>query len=99
VRAGVREILALEEDPAEPDRSREAWRVGERRRSTDPVAQDPRELALEFVVRSRFEPSGLELSDRGHERLGQVLPAELSVSPGPRLRDHACTVRLIDASP
>src|SRR5207302_4385135 len=97
VRAGVREVLSLEEDARETDRRCEARGVGERRGPTDPVAQHSRQLGLKFRIRTGLEPCRFELGHGGHERLGQVLPAELAVAPGPRLRDHACTARLIDA--
>jgi len=35
VRAGVREVLALEEDARQADCGGKPWRVGQRRRSTD----------------------------------------------------------------
>src|SRR5207247_905203 len=97
VRAGVREVLALEEHAREADLACEPRRIGERCRPAHPVMQDARELILERTVLARLEPGGLELADRRHERLGQVLPAELTVAPGPRLGDHTGTVRLIEA--
>src|SRR5207244_8494720 len=97
VRPGVGEVLALEQHAGEPDRAREPGRVGERRRASDPVAQQDRELLLERSVGARLEPGRLELGHRGHERLRQVLTAELAVPAGTRRRDHALTVRLIDA--
>ena len=59
VRAGVREILSLEEDACEADRAGQARRVGERRRAPDPVAQHPRELVLKLGIGTSVEPRGL----------------------------------------
>src|SRR5204863_3350439 len=53
VRACVREVLALERRAAESDLLREARRVGERRRSSDPLAQDAIELVRERLVAAR----------------------------------------------
>src|SRR5205823_5770140 len=77
VRARVREVLALEEHAAQADGLREARRVRERRRAADPVAQNTVELTLERGVSAGLVPRGLEVGDGQHERLGEVLPAEL----------------------
>src|SRR5438445_35215 len=99
VRARVREILALEEDAREADRFREARRVGEWRGPSDPVAQETRELVLESGLRPCREPGRLELRDGRHERLRQVLAAELAVAPRSRRGDHTLTVLLIAVIP
>ena len=78
VRAGVRQILAFQEDAPQPDRRREPRGVGERRGPADEVAQQPGELALEHRIGPRLEIGRLELDGRGHERLGQVLAAEFT---------------------
>ncbi len=80
VRAGMREVLSLEQHAAQADGRREPGRVGERCRAADPVAQQARELALERGIGARLEVRDLELTDRGHERLRQVLATELAES-------------------
>ena len=98
VRARVREVLALEEHAAQADGLREARRVRERRRAADPVAQNTVELTLERGVSAGLVPRGLEVGDGRHERLGEVLPAELAVPAGADRGLHAWTVRRIEAS-
>ena len=78
VGAGVRKVLALQQDATQPDGRREPRRVGERRRTAHPVAQQAGELALERGIGARLEVRGLELAHRGHERLRQVLAPELA---------------------
>ena len=81
VRAGVRQILALEVEPrgiragqplGQPRRGRE------RRRPAGVRVQQAVELRAEGVVVSRRLEGRLELGERGHERLGDVLAAELA---------------------
>ena len=99
VRAGVREVLALQEHAGETYCAGKTRGIGERRRPAHPVAQDPSELGLKSRVGASLEPRRLELRDRRHERLGEILAAELAVSTGLRCRDHTLTVRLIEAMP
>ena len=98
VRPGVREVFALEENALEADGLREARCVGERRGPAHPVAQNAVELSLERGIGAGLEPCPLELPDRGHQRLGEVLAAELAVPPGTHLGLHAWTVRRIAAT-
>src|SRR5207253_10954531 len=99
VRAGMREVFSFEEHAGETYRAGKTRGIGERRRPAHPVAQDPSEVGLKSRVGPRLEPRRLELRDRRHERLGEILATELAVSTRLRLRDHTLTVRLIEAMP
>jgi hypothetical protein len=91
VRAGVQEVLALEPHLA-PGRLAEPLGEVQRRRPADVVAQEPVELALERLVAARLDPRRLELAERGHERLGDVLASVRAVAVlDPRLGLHAVT--------
>ena len=68
VRAGVRQIFALEEDPRAADAVGEARRFVDRRRPSDVVLQQPIELRLERRIVARREVGALELLDRRDER-------------------------------
>ena len=69
VGARVGEVLALQVDAA-ADPLREALGEIERRRSTDEVAQQHRELGLEALVLTRLGPGGAELVERRDQGLG-----------------------------
>src|SRR5439155_26672232 len=74
VRASVVEVLALEvHRPAEL--LGHAPGAIQRRRAAGEVAQQARELLAEGRVLARLRPGLLELRQRGHERLGHILPA------------------------
>jgi hypothetical protein len=74
VRAGVVEVLALEVQAPAGDLA-EALGEVQRRRAADEVAQQPVELGPEAGVAPRLHPRLLELGQRGHQRLGDVLAA------------------------
>ena len=79
VRAGVRQILALEKDPRAAVRLRQAPRLVQRRRTADVVLeQTSRARALNCRIVARLEVRALELLDRLDERLGNVPPAEVA---------------------
>jgi hypothetical protein len=86
VRARVREILALEEDPRAPRMRREALRLEHGRRAANIVRQETAQLGLEGRVIARDEIRALELFDRLDQRLGDEAPAELAeVAAGVRI--------------
>jgi hypothetical protein len=70
----VVEVLALEPQLAPRDLAEPAGEV-ERRRAPDEVAQQALELGVEARVRARRDPRLLELGERGHQGLGDVLAA------------------------
>ena len=74
VGAGVVEVLALEVDGV-ADLVGEPLREIERRRAADVVVEQRVELGAVARVVAGGEPRGLELDQRGHERLGHVLAA------------------------
>ena len=76
VRAGVREVLALEPDLRAARVRREPRRGRELRRAPDELAQQPVDLAEERGVRPRLAVGGVELLERREERLGDIAPAE-----------------------
>ena len=78
VRAGVREVFALEEDARAAGRRRQAPRLVDRRRPADVVLQQAVELGVERGVVARDEIGALELLDRLDERLGHEASAELA---------------------
>ena len=92
VRAGVVEVLALEEDPRTAGVLGEPRDLGDRRRATGVRVQQPRELGLERGVGLRGLVLRRQLVDRGDERLGHVAPAELAEEgPGsPRADSRSC---------
>src|SRR4029077_1994561 len=75
VRAGVQEVLALEVDARAAQAVRQPAGEVEPCRSARVVAQPGRELAAEAGVAAELRPGGLELEQRGHERLGDVAAA------------------------
>src|SRR3954451_18601183 len=78
VRAGVIEVLALEEQPSHPADLREFLRLGERRRTSDEIGEDAVELFAELTVAPHFFVRRLELVERGHQGLGNELAAEFA---------------------
>ncbi len=86
VRAGVRQILALEKDPPAARRLRQPRRFVERRGTADVVLQQPIQFLVKRIVDARGEIRALELFDRLDERLGNVASAELAeVAAGVRV--------------
>ena len=74
VRAGVHEVLALEPDLAAGE-LRQALGEVQRRRAAGEVAQQAVELGAVAGVVARGDPRRLELGERRHQRLGDVLAA------------------------
>ena len=74
VRAGVHEVFALEPDLAAGELGQPLGQV-QRRRAAGEVAQQAAELGLVARVAAHGDPRRLELGERGHERLGDVLAA------------------------
>ena len=79
VRAGVREVFALQEDAGAAERLAQAPRFVERRRAPDVIAEQVLELLMERRILPRVEVGALELGDRRDERLGNEAPAVLAV--------------------
>ena len=78
VRAGMREIFALQEDPRAAGRRREPRRFVDRRRPPDVVLEQPVELAMELRILPRRKIRALELLDRLDQRFGHEAAAELA---------------------
>ena len=78
VRAGVREVFALQEDPGAAGRLRQAPRLGDRRRAADVVLQQPIQLGAERGIVTHGKVCALELFDRLNERLRNVSAAEFA---------------------
>src|ERR1051326_1520851 len=78
VRAGVIEVLALEQQPEVTAEGRKLRSVAERRRTADVVLQDRVELAAKRLLAAQFSIGALEFVERGHESFRDVLAAELS---------------------
>ena len=77
VRAGVAEVLALEEDARAPaKRLRQAARLVERGGAADVVAEQRVEFGVEGGVLANEPVFGLQLIERRDQRLGHVAPAE-----------------------
>ena len=76
VRAGMRQILALEEHAHAPEIGGEPRRIGQRRGPPDEVVQEPSEPRDELLVVTGGEIRVLELRERRHERLGHEPAAE-----------------------
>ena len=76
VRAGVEQVLALE---VEALAGREAVGERERRRAARVRREQVVQLRVEGVVGERGAPAGLELVERGDQRLGHVAPAVVAV--------------------
>ena len=86
VRAGMGQILALQEDARAAARRGQPPRFGDRRRPSDVVLQQPRELGAERRIVARREVGALELLDRLDERFGHEPPAELAeIAAGVRI--------------
>ena len=81
VRAGVEQILALEEDARAAEASREAAGEVEPRRPAGVLAEPARELALESGVAGQPGVDTLELQQLRHERLGDVAAPVLAEVP------------------
>ncbi len=79
VRAGVREILALEEDAPAAGSCGEPPRLPQRCRTADVVREQPRQLLRERRILPRRQILALERLDRRHQRLGHEAAAELAV--------------------
>ena len=79
VRAGVVEVLSLQDYRRAAELFGEAAADGDRRLASDVVVQQLRELALEGGIVLRREVRGLELLERSHQCFGDVLSAVLSV--------------------
>ena len=82
VRAGVVEVLALEQDARPARVLGEPARVGDGRGTAGVVALQAVELGEERRVVARLLVLGGHLVDRGDERLGHVAPAPASEVPG-----------------
>ena len=72
VRAGVVEVLALEEDPRATGVLGQPGRLEHRRRTAGVVALQPVELVEERVVGADLLVLGGDLLDHRHQRLGDV---------------------------
>ena len=70
VRAGVVEVLALEQDPRATGVLAEPARLGERAGATGVRREQPGQLGLERTVRPGLLVGGGQLVQRGHQRLG-----------------------------
>ena len=79
VRARVRQVFALQEDPRAARLRRQAPRLVERRGPADVVGQQVVELGEERLVLTDAVILALELLDRRHERLGHEPAAERAV--------------------
>ena len=73
VRAGVAEVFALEVDVSAAEVRRQPRGGIKRRRPADECMAVARKLELKLCVRLGFVPHALELLERPHERLGDVL--------------------------
>ena len=82
VRAGVVEVLALEQDARAAAVRGEAGRVGERARAAGVGPLQPVELGEELGVDDGRAERGVELVERGDERLGDEAAAELAEVTG-----------------
>ena len=89
VRAGVEQVLALEVDLVAGG-LRQPLGVVERGRAAGEVAQQRAQLGAEALVVARLEPRGLELGERRHQRLGDVLAAVGPEAVLDRGRDARC---------
>ncbi len=88
VGAGVVEVLALEVDRAPGGLAQPPGRI-QRRGAADVVAQQAVQFGAKAVVLGRRDPGRLELGQRRHQRLGDVLA---TVGPEPVLdRAHGAT--------
>src|SRR5690606_11136958 len=81
VRAGVAEVLTLEEDPGPARSFGETRGLIERRGTTDVVPQQPREAVLEVTGFPRLTPRLLEGLDGRHHGLRNEAPAISAVTP------------------
>ena len=79
VRAGVTQVLALQVDARTAEPSRQVLGEIERRGTTDVFAQAATQLGLEARLTPPLPIGRFELEERGHQRLGNVAPAELPV--------------------
>jgi hypothetical protein len=94
VRAGVREIFALEVDLRAAEASREIFGVVERRRAADVGLEQLRELGLERLVLLRLLECDGELVEGDHQRFGHeaaAVGAEVPHRVGKFEGRHTCT--------
>ncbi len=80
VRPGVVEVLPLEQEP-EAEELGEVGALGERRRAAGVVAQQPVEAGAEGRVGPGVAERGLQLGQRGDQRLGDEAAAEAAEAP------------------
>ena len=78
VRAGVEQVLALQEDARAAEPAGEVPCGVERRRPTCVLAEPARELASERGLPAVALPGTLELQERGHQGLGDVASSVLA---------------------
>jgi hypothetical protein len=87
VRAGVVEVLALEDDPGSASMLGEARHLGDDARAAGVGAVEAIELGQELGVDHGLLAGLIELLEGGHEGLGDIAPAE-------RAEPTGCGVRL-----
>ncbi len=92
VRAGVVEVLALQQQP-QPEPGAEVVALGEDRRPAGVVAQDLVELGTERGIGPRLPERRFQLLARRDQRLGDEAPAELAE---PALRARLAHQALLD---
>ena len=94
VRAGVREVLTLQEDARAPEACREPRGLVERRRPADVVFQQAIELREKERVGARLEIRALERLDRLHQRFRDEASTELAeVAPRVGVAPYGCRAR------
>ena len=76
VRAGVQQILALEENLRAAEMLRQAFGVVKRRRSPGVIAQQFGELRAKFRIGERIAISRFEFAERDHQSFGHELSAK-----------------------
>ena len=79
VRAGVREVLAFQQNAGAAKRPAQVSGLVERRRTSDVVAKEHGELVPKGFVVSRREIGGLEIGHGCDQRLGHESPAVFAV--------------------
>ena len=94
VRAGVRQVFALQKDPRAARRFRQARRLVDRRRSADVVLEQAVQFCAKRRIVAHLEIRALERFDRLDERLRHVTPAEFAEIAAPvRIAPHLTTSR------
>src|SRR6185436_5447306 len=92
VRAGVVEVLALQEQPeVAAAQARELRRLGDRRRAPDEFLEDAVELRAKRAVALQLPVRRLEFIERRHQRFGNEFPAELTEEAAPVRNVHPRT--------